>query len=83
MGDEIETKVIHLIAHELGWWRNAPKVELEDTFEKLRADSLDCLSLSMTLEEEFDIQISDQEAADMKTVGQAVELVRAKGGVKA
>lgn len=80
MADDIETKVIQLIANELGWWRNCPKVDLTDSFEKLGADSLDCLSLTMTFEEEFDIQFSDQEAADMRTVEQAVAMVRGKLG---
>lgn len=83
MTDEIQTKVISLIAHELGLWRNAAKVEIEDSFEKLGADSLDCLALTMTFEEDFNIEITDDEAAAIKTVEQAVELVRAKMGVKA
>lgn len=80
--EEIQAEVIRLIATELGWWRNAPKVELDDTFEKLKADSLDRLSLSMNFEEEFNIEIGDDEAMGVVTVRDAVDLVTRKVGEK-
>ena len=48
----------------------------EDEFVKdLGADSLDKIELIMAAEEEFNIQIEDEEAEDIKTFGQAVDLI--------
>jgi acyl carrier protein len=52
------------------------KVTMEARFqEDLETDSLDLVELVMTMEEKFGIKISDEEAAQIKTVGDAVEFV--------
>ena len=52
------------------------KVTMEARFqEDLDTDSLDLVELVMTMEEKFGIKISDEEAADIKTVGDAGEFV--------
>lgn len=43
--------------------------------EDLEADSLDLVELIMTMEEKFGIKITDEEAAEIKTVGDAVDFV--------
>ncbi|MCS7011138.1 MAG: acyl carrier protein [Anaerolineales bacterium] len=43
--------------------------------EDLKADSLDLVELIMTFEEKFGVQISDEDAQKITTVGQAVEYV--------
>jgi acyl carrier protein len=48
-------------------------VKPDSTFESLGADSLDMLEIIMKLEETFGIEISDEQAAQIKTVEQAVE----------
>ncbi|KUK11418.1 MAG: Acyl carrier protein [Clostridia bacterium 41_269] len=50
------------------------------SFEDLNADSLDIVELIMALEEEFDIEIPDEDAEKLTTVGAAVEYVKAKIG---
>jgi len=46
--------------------------------EDLGADSLDATELIMELEDEFDIDITDDEADKVKTVGDIIELIRKK-----
>ena len=46
--------------------------------EDLEADSLDLVELIMTLEEKYGIKITDEEAAEIKTVGDAVDFVAAR-----
>jgi len=48
--------------------------------EDLGADSLDVVDLVMGLEEEFDVEIPDEDAEKIQTVGQAVEYIDQKVG---
>ena len=53
-------------------------VTMESSFiEDLGADSLDIVELLMALEEEFDIEIPDEEAEKLTTVGDVVEYIKA------
>jgi acyl carrier protein len=46
--------------------------------DDLGADSLDIVDMVMSLEEEFDIEIPDEEIENMKTVGDVVRFIEAK-----
>ena len=62
----------------------ADKVTPEASFaDDLDADSLDLAELVMALEDEFDITVEEEELADIKTVGQALDMVTAKLGASA
>ena len=50
--------------------------------EDLGADSLDIVELIMGIEEEFDIEIPDEDAEKLTTVGEAFEYVKGKLGVE-
>ena len=58
---------------------DADKVTPEASFaDDLEADSLDVVELVMALEEEFGIEVPEEELQDVKTVGQAFDLITAK-----
>lgn len=69
---DVKAKVIELIVEELGV--EVGEVTLEASFiEDLGADSLDTVELIMKFEEEFDIDIADDDAEGLTTVGKAIE----------
>jgi acyl carrier protein len=58
---------------------DADKVVPEASFgDDLEADSLDLVELVMALEEEFDIEVPEEEIEGVKTVGQAFDLIVGK-----
>jgi acyl carrier protein len=70
-------KVKEIIVEQLGV--NPDKVTLEARFnEDLEADSLDLVELIMAFEDEFGGEISDEEAQQIKTVGQAVDYLKSR-----
>jgi acyl carrier protein len=73
----IDDKVKKIIVDQLGVDPN--EVTNEASFiDDLGADSLDTVELVMAFEEEFDIEIPDEDAEKMATVGQAVEYLKKK-----
>ncbi|MFH1239123.1 MAG: acyl carrier protein [bacterium] len=72
---DIDARVKEIIVEQLGV---APEeVTNEASFiNDLGADSLDTVELVMALEEEFDMEIPDEEAEKLQTVGQAVEYIK-------
>ena len=55
------------------------KITVESTFgDDLGADSLDLVELVMALEETFDIEVDEDELKEIKTVGEAFDLIYAK-----
>ena len=76
---DIEEKVKDIIAEELGVERD--KVQPNASFmEDLGADSLDTVELVMAFEKEFDIDIPDEEAEKLRTVGDALKYLHSKSG---
>ena len=79
MSDMVE-KVKDIIVEELGVERE--KLTDEASFiEDLGADSLDIVELVMEFEKEFNIDIPDEDAEKLRTVGDAVKYLNEKVGV--
>lgn len=70
----IEARVKDIIVDQLGV--NADQVTLEAKFvEDLGADSLDTVELVMAFEEEFEIEVPDEEAEKLQSVGDVVTYI--------
>ena len=71
----IEQRVADIIAEQLGVSKE--EVVPEASFiDDLGADSLDIVELVMAMEEEFDIEIPDDDAEKIQTIGDAISYVR-------
>lgn len=70
----VEQKVKSIIAEQLGVGEDEIKPE-SSFIEDLGADSLDIVELVMAMEEEFEVEIPDEEAEHIKTVGDAINYV--------
>ena len=78
MSDNL-TKIKEIIIDKLGMEEN--KITLNARFlEDLGADSLDTVELIMQFEEEFDIEISDEDAEGLTTVGNSIDYINTKLG---
>lgn len=74
----VQEKVKNIIVDQLGV--TPEKVKLEAKFiEDLGADSLDIVELVMAMEEEFDLEIPDEEAEKLKTVNDVQSYLISKG----
>ena len=70
----VEERVIGIVAEQLSI--DADEIKNESSFiDDLGADSLDTVELVMALEEEFDIEISDDEAENISTVQSAIDYI--------
>ena len=79
MSNNVEDKVKDIIVEELGVERE--KLTSEASFmEDLGADSLDTVELVMAFEKEFDIDIPDEDAEKLRTVGDAMNYLHEKIG---
>ncbi len=76
---DIEAKVKKIIEDKLSV--NADQITNEARFaEDLKADSLDTVELVMALEDEFGLDIPDEEAEKIKTVQNAIDYITSKAG---
>ncbi len=70
----VEQRVIDIVSEHFA--DDKEKITRKTTFiEDIGADSLDIVEFVMELEEEFDIQIPDDQAEKIKTVGEAIDYI--------
>lgn len=79
--EEIKAKLKEIVVDRLN--AEEEQIKPEASFvEDLGADSLDIVELIMGIEEEFDIEIPDEDAEKLTTVGEAMEYVKGKLGLE-
>ena len=72
---DLESKVKKIVAEQMGV--DEGEISPETSFvNDLNADSLDTVELVMELEEHFDLNIPDEEAEKIQTVGQAIDYIK-------
>jgi len=74
----VEERVTKLICEQLGVKEDEVKGDASFV-EDLGADSLDTVELVMALEEEFSVEIPDEDAEKMTAVGDAIKYINEKG----
>ena len=76
--DELYAKLRVTVAEQLG--ADEEDITMDASFrDDLEADSLDLVELIMAFEEEFDVEISDEEAQKITTVGEAINYLMEHG----
>ena len=77
MGDEnkkVEDRVVEIVCEQMGASRD--KITSDTSFiQDLGADSLDTVELVMEFEDEFDLNIPDEDAEKIQTVGDAIKYI--------
>ena len=69
-----EDRVKKIVSDQLG--KSLDEIQNDSSFvDDLGADSLDTVELVMALEEEFDLEIADEDAEKISTVNEAVEYI--------
>jgi len=75
--EQVESRLKNLIVEQLGIGEN--EIHATSAFiEDLGADSLDIVELVMRIEEEFNIEIPDDDAASIKSVKDAIDYINGK-----
>ena len=79
--EEVQAKLKDIVIDRLN--ADEDQIKPEASFvEDLGADSLDIVELIMGIEEEFDIEIPDEDAEKLTTVGEAMSYVKSKLGAE-
>lgn len=77
--DNVGERVRKVVKEHLGV-TDKQVMEGATTFEELNADSLDAVEIVMALEEEFEIEIPDDDVDDMDSIDDTIKLVESKLG---
>jgi acyl carrier protein len=69
----VQDRLFKLMAEQLG--KPISEIKLESTFEDLGADSLDVVEIALAVEDEYEIEIPDDSAEGINTVGDIIAIV--------
>jgi acyl carrier protein len=72
---QVEARVIEALA---SFGPDASQITREATFEELDVDSLDLVELAQIVEDEYGVVLKGEDMKELKTVGDAVELITAR-----
>ena len=74
---DIKQEIIDVVGEHLGYDKS--KIQMKsDIVNDLGADSLDCVEVIMALEEKYGISITDEDAANIRTIEQLIKIVEEK-----
>jgi acyl carrier protein len=70
--EQVEARVIEALA---SFGPDADQIQRSSTFEELDIDSLDLVELAQIVEDEYGVVLKGEDMKDLKTVGDAVDLI--------
>jgi acyl carrier protein len=70
--EQVETRVVEALA---SFGPDADSITRDSTFEELDIDSLDLVELAQIVEDEYGVVLKGEDMKELKTVGDAVELI--------
>ncbi len=70
--EQVEARVIEALA---SFGPDAEQIQRDSTFEELDIDSLDLVELAQIVEDEYGVVLKGEDMKDLKTVGDAVDLI--------
>ncbi len=73
--EQVETRVVEALA---SFGPDISQVTREATFEELDIDSLDLVELAQIVEDEYGVILKGEDMKDLKTVGDAIDLIATK-----
>lgn len=73
--DAVEARIVEALA---SFGPDADQITREATFEELDIDSLDLVELAQIVEDEYGVELKGDDMKNMKTVGDAIEIVVAR-----
>jgi acyl carrier protein len=75
--EQVQSRVVEAIA---SFGPDPEAVTREASFEELDIDSLDLVELAQIVEEEYGVELKSEDMKEMKTVGDAVDMIVARSG---
>ena len=75
--EQVENRVVETLA---SFGPDVSQITRTATFEELDIDSLDLVELAQVVEEEYGVVLKGEDMKDLKTVGDAVDLIVARAG---
>jgi acyl carrier protein len=73
--EQVETRVVETLA---SFGPDASQITRDATFESLDIDSLDLVELAQVIEDEYGVVLKGEDMKDLKTVGDAIDLIVSK-----